>query len=283
MNITVSSIRKTLQNHYSSREAAALSRIVCCEILGQRAVDYYLGKDITLSSKDAQVLEDILARLCNFEPVQYVQGKAPFLGRDFLVRPGVLIPRPETAELVEMLLEKSATARRFLDIGTGSGCIAISIAKALPEAEVWAWDISEAALEVARENNERLQATVRFERRDVFAALGGETGWLDVIVSNPPYIMEEEKEGMERNVLEWEPEEALFVPHNESPLYFYRRIAEVGQRLLRNGGMLYFEINRAYGLVLQAELAAMGYADIALFEDTFGNPRFVTARKDCMD
>ena len=136
MNITASYIRRKLQGRYDPREAGNLSRIICCEILGQQTVDYYLGKDIILSVKEEQELESILARLHNFEPIQYILGEARFLGRTFRVTPGVLIPRPETEELVEMMLKELSPVSRVLDVGTGSGCIAISLAKELPESQV---------------------------------------------------------------------------------------------------------------------------------------------------
>jgi release factor glutamine methyltransferase len=162
MTVSVSHIRHALQESYSAQEAANLSRIVCCEMLGQTAVDYYLGKDMILSPKEMQDLDTILARLRNFEPIQYVQGTARFLERSYHVAPGVLIPRPETEELVEVMLKEVPSGARILDIGTGSGCIAISLSKMLPDAKVTAWDISDTALRIARRNNEALQASVAF-------------------------------------------------------------------------------------------------------------------------
>ena len=194
-----------LQECYAQQEAGNLSKIVCCEIFGQRVVDYYLGKDITLSAKEEQELESILARLRNFEPIQYIQGEARFLGRTFHVAPGVLIPRQETEELVELMLEEVPSAARILDIGTGSGCIAISLSKELPEAQVTAWDVSEYALAIATANGKALQASVRFEQRDVLADVSGMSACYEAIVSNPPYVTEAEKADMERNVLDWEP------------------------------------------------------------------------------
>ena len=156
MNITASYIRRKLQGRYDPREAGNLSRIICCEILGQQTVDYYLGKDIILSVKEEQELESILARLHNFEPIQYILGEARFLERTFRVAPGVLIPRPETEELVEMMLKELSPVSRVLDVGTGSGCIAISLAKELPESQVTAWDVSGEALSIAAANSKAL-------------------------------------------------------------------------------------------------------------------------------
>lgn len=278
MNVSVSHIRRTLQESYSAQEAANLSRIVCCEMLGQSAVDYYLGKDITLSPKESRNLDSILVRLHNFEPIQYIQGTARFLERSYHVAPGVLIPRPETEELVEAMLKEIPSKARILDIGTGSGCIAISLSKALPEAEVTAWDISEDALGIARRNNEALQASVCFVRQDVLTYMPNGDECYDVIVSNPPYITESEKQTMERNVLDWEPFSALFVPDSE-PLLFYRRIAEMGKVMLVSGGRLYFEINRAYGAATATMLREQGYMNLRVLKDISGNDRIVIAER----
>lgn len=278
MNVSVSHIRRTLQESYSAQEAANLSRIVCCEMLGQSAVDYYLGKDITLSLKESRNLDSILVRLHNFEPIQYIQGTARFLERSYHVAPGVLIPRPETEELVEAMLKEIPSNARILDVGTGSGCIAISLSKALPEAEVTAWDISEDALGIARRNNEVLQASVCFVRQDVLTYMPNGDECYDVIVSNPPYITESEKQTMERNVLDWEPFSALFVPDSE-PLLFYRRIAEMGKVMLVSGGRLYFEINRAYGAATATMLREQGYMNLRVLKDISGNDRIVIAER----
>ena len=278
MNVSVSHIRRALQESYSVQEAANLSRIVCCEMLGQTTIDYYLGKDIILSSKEMQKLNGILARLLNFEPIQYIQGTARFLERSYHVAPGVLIPRPETEELVEVMLREIPSDARILDIGTGSGCIAISLSKAFPNAKVTAWDVSEDALCIARRNNDDLQASVCFVKQDVLAWRGDGGQCYDVIVSNPPYITESEKQAMERNVLDWEPFSALFVPNND-PLLFYRRIGELGRMMLVDGGRLYFEINRAYGEATAMMLCGQGYTGIRILKDISGNDRFVIAER----
>ena len=278
MNIINSYIRNALQKCYSAQEAANLSRIVCCEMLGQSTIDYYLGKDIILSPKEAQELESILIRLCNFEPIQYVQGFAYFLGRTFQVAPGVLIPRPETEELVEIILKEISANARILDIGTGSGCIAVSLSKELPKAQVTAWDISEEALVVSRRNNEILQASVNFVLCDVLNCQPTLQERYDVIVSNPPYVMEAEKQEMERNVLDWEPSLALFVP-DADPLRFYCHIAELGLVMLEPGGKLYFEINRAFGEATVAMLLKLGYSGAHIQKDISGNDRFVIAKR----
>ena len=278
MNVTHSYIRNDLQKCYSAQETANLSRIVCCEMLGQSTIDYYLGKDIILSPKEAQELESILIRLCNFEPIQYVQGITYFLGRTFQVAPGVLIPRPETEELVEIILKEISVNARILDIGTGSGCIAVSLSKELPNAQVTAWDISEEALAISRRNNEVLQAFVNFVLCDVLTCQPTLQERYDVIVSNPPYVLEAEKQEMERNVLDWEPSLALFVPDSD-PLRFYRRIAELGLVMLEPCGKLYFEINRAFGEATVAMLLELGYSSAHIQKDISGNDRFVIAKR----
>lgn len=278
MNKIVAYIRSRLQPYYTAEEVSALSRIVCCDLLGQAPNDYYLGKDIVLSSKKEQELEDILQRLSRFEPLQYIEGRTLFLGREFLVAPGVLIPRPETEELVELMLKEIPADARILDVGTGSGCIAISLAKELPDALVTAWDVSPEALSVARANARKLQADVRFVECDVLACQVDEVGLYDVIVSNPPYVTEAEKADMEPNVLQWEPSLALFVP-DDDPLRFYRRIAVLGRDMLADGGRLYFEINRAYGREMVEMLRTMGYVGVRVEKDLSQNDRFVIAEK----
>lgn len=278
MNKIVAYIRSRLQPYYTAEEVSALSRIVCCDLLGQAPTDYYLGKDIVLSPKKEQELEDILQRLSRFEPLQYIEGRTLFFGRELLVAPGVLIPRPETEELVELMLKEIPADARILDVGTGSGCIAISLAKELPDTLVTAWDVSSEALSVARANARKLQADVRFVECDVLACQVDEVGLYDVIVSNPPYVTEAEKADMEPNVLQWEPSLALFVP-DDDPLRFYRRIAVLGRDMLADGGRLYFEINRAYGREMVEMLRTMGYVRVRVEKDLSQNDRFVIAEK----
>lgn len=271
-------IRASLRAVYPASEAANIDRLLCCEVFGQSSVDYYLGKDITLSAPDLQKLESILHRLQNFEPLQYVLGRARFCGRDFRVAPGVLIPRPETEELVERVVREVPSEARLLDIGTGSGCIAVTMALELPGAEVSAWDVSPQALAIARANSEALQARVSFSLCDVLTHEPDRCGCLDAVVSNPPYVLHSEEAEMERQVLDWEPRLALFVP-DADPLRFYRRIGELSLRLLVPGGWLYFEINRAYGDATVAMLRRQGYRNISLHTDISGNDRFVKAQK----
>lgn len=216
-------IRQVLQDIYPSQELKSLTMMIWCDLLGMDALDIYLGKDINLPESKRYELENILQRLRKNEPIQYIRKMAIFLGRSFYVAPGVLIPRPETEELVELIAKENLNdAPRILDIGTGSGCIAISLSLIIPQAQVTAWDISEEALAVARRNNEVLGSAVSFQQKDVLAEIDSEQRF-DIIVSNPPYVTESEKADMEPNVLDWEPELALFVPDND-PLRFYRRL-----------------------------------------------------------
>ncbi len=169
MNRITAYIRQSLQESYPQEEIKALSMLICCDMLGLDALDIYMGKDIILSECKQRELENIIFRLQKNEPIQYIRGFAEFSGRNFKVASGVLIPRPETAELVELIVKENPNARHLLDIGTGSGCIAISLDKKLPDVDVEAWDISEEALAIARKNNEDLEAGVRFLQRDVLS------------------------------------------------------------------------------------------------------------------
>ena len=278
MNRITTYIRQSLQDIYPPEEVRALTMLICCDMLGVDALDIYMGKDIILSACKQRELENIIFRLQKNEPIQYIRGYAEFGGRNFRVAPSVLIPRPETAELVSLIVKENPDARCLLDIGTGSGCIAISLSKSLPGARVDAWDISEEALTIARKNNEELDAQVTFCRQDVFSADGMQSGSYDIIVSNPPYVTETEKREMEANVLDWEPELALFVP-DEDPLRFYRRIAELGRELLRPDGKLYFEINQAYGQDMIRMIEMNQYRDVRVIKDIFGKDRILTANR----
>lgn len=273
---TIAYIRQTLLPLYGKEETAALTRIICQEMLGQSATDFFLGKDIELSANQKTFLQSILERLQDFEPIQYIQQQAPFMGHRFYVAPEVLIPRPETEELVQKLLDLLPAHAQVLDIGTGSGCIAISLSLALSDAKVWACDISEKALAIARHNNDLLKGNVSFFQTDIMTyqpeSIFCKT--FDAIVSNPPYVTRSEAQQMEPNVLRYEPHEALFVDNND-PLLFYRRIATLGTTMLKQGGLLAFEINRAYGQEMKQLLEHQGYRDVSIQQDLFGNDRFV--------
>jgi len=267
---------------YDAGEAKAIVRMVLDIRYGMSLADIYSGKVTQLSGKESEELEKIIERLEKAEPVQYVLGETSFCGRTFEVGPGVLIPRPETEDLCRMAVgEASGGKMRILDVGTGSGCIAITLAKEIPEAEVEAWDISDEALRIAENNNRRLDGGVRIVKCDALDAPEDIARW-DMIVSNPPYVSLREKEAMERNVLEYEPEEALFVS-DDDPLVFYRSIARYGIGALSAGGRLLFEINPLYHKEMEEMLTAMGYSEVKIADDRFGKKRFAVAKKDNSD
>ena len=254
----------------------AQERILLEDVFGITLTDVCGGALEKMSSSDKQKYAILKARLQKGEPVQYVTGIAPFCGHIFHVEPGVLIPRPETEELVNIVTSSMSVGSRqlnILDIGTGSGCIAISLALQ-KKTNVTAWDISEKALSIARKNAELLKATVSFECKDVFQATSTLAPSWDIIISNPPYICRNEAALMESNVLDHEPHEALFVP-DEEPLLFYDAIARYGIDSLKEGGMLAFEINPLYAEDLTQMLKNIGYRDIEVHHDSFGKERFI--------
>lgn len=259
-------------------EAKAIVRLVLDERFGLSATDVYCGKVTQLSADEQAELEKIMQRLEHAEPVQYVLGTEHFGGRVFHVEPGVLIPRPETEELCRWIIESCAMPNpAILDIGTGSGCIAISLALDVKGAKVLAWDISDDALRIAHDNAARLGSVVTIVKQDALNPPLDEDKW-DVIVSNPPYICDREKAEMDNNVLDHEPALALFVP-DDDPLRFYRSIAEYAVKALKTSGMLFFEINALYAEEMIAMLSALGYSDIEVRIDQFGKQRFIKAIK----
>lgn len=346
--MTYNQLWKRLTAIYNEREAQAIVRTVLDALFGMSLTDICLGKVTQLSADDTTRLEKIMQRLEKSEPVQYVLGAEWFAGRLFDVAPGVLIPRPETEDLVKWACdeakekekednskeergkeEKEVSKKRealkkeeqplssplkeekeglrkgedasqkkeqllssllknnnevsekgeeaphpsILDIGTGSGCIAITVALALPQARVTAWDISTDALAIAAGNAHRLGASVRFEHQDALSAPDDEERW-DVIVSNPPYICDKERADMSDNVLSYEPELALFVP-DSAPLLFYRAIARYASKALKPGGRLLFETNTAYAHEVAQAMADEGFTAIEVRNDCFGKPRMV--------
>ena len=268
---------------YDAGEAQAIVRTVLDVEYGMTLTDIICGKVNELSSDEERNLEEIITRLQNGEPVQYVLGEADFAGRTFHVEPGVLIPRPETAELCQWIEEDVSSLeaderKQILDICTGSGCIAITLGLNIPNSEVTGWDISEDALRIAQGNVEMLKVrNVRIEYQNALM-LPKTAETADIIVSNPPYICEKEKADMEKNVLEHEPSIALFVP-DEDPLKFYRAIAEYASSALKSEGALYFEINPIYEKETREMLEELGFKDIETKEDAFGKKRMMKAKK----
>ena len=269
---------------YDAGEAQAIVRTVLDVEYGMTLTDIICGKVNELSSDEERNLEEIITRLQNGEPVQYVLGEADFAGRTFHVEPGVLIPRPETAELCQWIEEEVSSLeaddpKQILDICTGSGCIAITLGLNIPNSEVTGWDISEDALRIAQGNVEMLKAgNVRIEYQNALM-LPKTAETADIIVSNPPYICEKEKADMEKNVLEHEPSIALFVP-DEDPLKFYRAIAEYASSALKSEGALYFEINPIYEKETREMLEELGFKDIETKEDAFGKKRMMKAKNN---
>ena len=271
-------IKENLGSYYPAGEVAAFTRVIATEILGIPQMTFFLKENVELTHEQEATLEDAIKRLQKYEPIQYIQGYSDFCGLRFKVTPATLIPRPETSELVEWVASEATGNERILDIGTGSGCIAVSLANKMPQSEVTAWDISNEALAVATENSRSNGTEVLFEQVDILSNRPEEKQF-DIIVSNPPYIKENEKSAMHSNVLDWEPHTALFVPDSD-PLLFYRTIAKKGLTLLKPGGTLYFEINRAHGAETADMLADYGYNNIELRKDFADNDRMIKAEKN---
>lgn len=271
----VSIVKSSLKGYYDEGEISAFIRIILPYITKRQYVSLML--DDTADIDDIQLVA-VIDRLKRFEPIQYIVGEEEFFGLTFKVTPDTLIPRPETEELVELILAEnkdSNPAASILDIGTGSGCIAISVAKYMPDAQMAAWDISEGALAVAKNNAQINDVKVDFDLVDVLGDFP-DSKKFDIIVSNPPYVMDSEKDDMAVNVLEYEPHSALFVPDNKA-LMFYERIADIGRELLNPGGKLYFEINRAKGQEMIDMLEGKGYKNIRVVRDISKNDRIVVA------
>jgi len=282
--MTYEELWRPLAKIYDTNEAKAIVQMVLEMDFGLSKADILCGKITNLSADDQQKLQKICCRLLTGEPVQYVLGKAEFGGREFFVTPAVLIPRPETYELCQWIIEEQREVEgdsSILDIGTGSGCIACTLAAALPQATVTACDISEEALTVARENAKRTHVHVSFEQVDILRC----PTFSDplppapsLIVSNPPYICQQEASAMEPNVLEHEPHLALFVP-DDDPLLFYRAIADFASKTLKKDGQLFFEVNPNYVSELLSMLTEKGFHHLQKRDDQFGKTRFIKATR----
>jgi release factor glutamine methyltransferase len=265
-----------LKLHYGDSEGYAIYRLVMEECFGLSHADILLGKDNQFSEENKARLSEITGRLLKNEPVQYVLGHAVFLGHDFVVRPGVLIPRPETEDLVSFvlsLLPQCIESPKVLDIGTGSGCIAVSLA--LRGCRVTAFDVSETALEVAAENAQRNNAEVVLIHENILHPSSSLDKW-DIIVSNPPYVCTCEAHEMDDNVLMYEPHIALFVPDSD-PLVFYRAIASYALSHLNPGGHICLEINEMFSEKMQHLLASFGFSGIRIINDRYEKKRFAYA------
>ena len=283
MKFTYDNLWRTLARVYDDAEAKSIVKLLLEKRFGLSQTDVYCGKVELLEEEQDAVLDEMMVRLMDHEPIQYVLENAEFCGHDFFVQQGVLIPRPETAELVKNIIEgvdsnrDPAACVSILDIGTGSGCIAVSLSLGIPQSNVSAWDLSDVAISISRGNAKRLGADVDVCSVDALHPPYDVEKW-DIIVSNPPYVCENERTEMEKNVLDYEPEMALFVDDND-PLLFYRAIAEYAKKALKPEGSLYFEINPIYVNDIVMMLSEKDFHDVASMEDDFGKRRFVKCRR----
>lgn len=269
---------RSLAPRFGEGEARWMVRLMMEEFKNYSPVDMAVRGDFDAGENVERRIDETVGRLLNGEPIQYIFGKARFYGMNLKVTPDVLIPRPETEELVDLIVNDRGGERdlRVLDVCTGSGCIAIALARNLPFSEVDAIDISREALAVARENASELKAAVCFKEGDALC-MGADVAEYDIIVSNPPYIAEHERAEMDRNVLEHEPALALFVP-DADPLRFYIAIARYALVALKEQGGLYFEINPLYASDLAGQMKAMGWSDVSILPDMQKKSRFLIAR-----
>lgn len=279
MRQTLSLLRSQLYPLFGKREGEAVIALIFLFVKGWHRVDMIMHEGDDLSDFTKSQIDNILRRLIKGEPIQYITGQARFYGLDFSVTPDVLIPRPETAELVDFIVKFAAGKEdlRVMDIATGSGCIAIALARTLPFARVTASDISPKALEVARRNAQNLKVKVNFIEADLLRMTLPPDNY-DIIVSNPPYVCNEEKAGMERNVLDYEPAQALFVP-DDDPLIFYKHITILATKALAPGGGLFLEINPRFSSEMRSLLEEKGFEQIEIIKDSYGHDRMATALK----
>ncbi|MDR1557156.1 MAG: peptide chain release factor N(5)-glutamine methyltransferase [Tannerellaceae bacterium] len=282
MTETLAYINQSLETLYPAGEIQGFTRLIMAHVCGLQPYQLLMSKDKELSDTQKREICRIVERLRQWEPVQYILGEASFYGLSFRVSPEVLIPRPETEELVARIIHEHARRKvSILDVGTGSGCIALSLARHLPDSEVTGLDISAGALRIAEENARRNRLSATFVRTDILLAhqaAEAVAGEWDIIVSNPPYVKESEKAEMERNVLRYEPPQALFVS-DEDPLVFYRAIARLAKKKLKKDGTLYFEINAMLGKETLGALKEEGYRTSELIRDLSGKDRFIKAKE----
>lgn len=271
-------IRETLAPKYGEREATAMARVILTTLKGWELPLLLANEQRTAGQALTARCADIVGQLLRDVPLQYALGQTTFYGLKLKVGPGVLIPRPETEELVDLIVKENPQPDlRVLDLCTGSGAIAVALARNLPFSKVTAVDVSPSALSYARENTATLKTSVELKEADIFS-LSLPPEEFDIIVSNPPYVCESEKSGMEPNVLSHEPSLALFVP-DDDPLRFYRRIATMAADALKSGGRLYFEINPLHATELRSMLEAEGFGEVELIKDVHGKQRFAKAVK----
>ncbi|HET7361640.1 MAG TPA: peptide chain release factor N(5)-glutamine methyltransferase, partial [Salinimicrobium sp.] len=266
-----------LKKEYPATEITSFFNLLASEYLKKNRLQMALYPEVVLEESEAEKFTSALHRLMQHEPIQYILEKTSFYGLDFTVNPGVLIPRPETEELVDWMvkdLQKVASQLSILDIGTGSGCIAVSLAKNLPRAKISAMDISETALETAKINAEWNHTSVKFIHLDILGIKELPQNF-DIIVSNPPYVRELEKQEMQPNVLDYEPNSALYVK-NGNPLVFYHKIADLAKQNLNKNGLVYLEINQYLAMETEKVFNEKGFKT-ELRKDIFGNYRMLKA------
>ncbi len=270
-------LRNELSTLYPAEEIHSFTRLIFEQLLAYSPTDILLNQDTKLTNSSLISLKKVIDRLKKYEPLQYILGETEFYGIKLELSPAVLIPRPETEELVDWMLKKNLQKARILDIGTGSGSIAISLAKNLPDAELWAMDVSEQALAVAKRNATKNNCEISW-RHDSILHPTLNYPIFDWIVSNPPYVCESEKKLMQNNVLLYEPSLALFVKDQES-LLFYKQIALFANKHLKDGGKLFLEINEQFGVETSQMLESYGFEDIQLRKDINEKDRMLCATK----
>ncbi|MCU4154778.1 peptide chain release factor N(5)-glutamine methyltransferase [Carboxylicivirga sp. A043] len=272
-----SKLRSELKDYYPELEIRPMAKLLLQHVLKADNTQLLMMSNELLDDTQLTQLESHIDQLKHHIPIQYIIGTTEFYELEFMVNPSVLIPRPETEELVHWIINDNHQNKKLLDIGTGSGCIAISLKANLPDIIVSGWDISEAALKTAKSNAKQLKQDVNFQLIDILKHQAGDEIF-DIIVSNPPYVRELEKKMMEANVLKHEPNSALFVSDND-PLIFYRTIAQLGQKMLPPHGLLYFEINEYLSKEMTSMLHELGYKNIVCRKDLNGKDRMMKAQK----
>lgn len=279
MQSTIQYIQDELAGVYPEPEIRGLVRMILESLCGLSYTEQILQRDRVFSSAQQESIHTVVKRLKMHEPIQYILGETMFFGLRFKVNPAVLIPRPETEELVHLVLEKDFGSRpRMIDIGTGSGCIALALKSALPKATVHALDVSEEALATAAKNAQLNELEIEFDARNVLKWREQNWAVFDAVISNPPYVRNSEKREMEANVLDFEPGLALFV-NDDDPLLFYREISAFAQKHLKPQGWLFFEINESFGDEMCTLVNDMGFSEVDLRKDINGRFRMLACRK----
>ncbi len=278
---TKTRIVKNLAGYYDQNEIRNFVYLIFSHLLNYSKIEIHIKDDEAISKHIVNKIDEIVNRLCHYEPIQYILGQTEFYGYPIKVSPGVLIPRPETEELADWIIKENTEQQKsILDIGTGSGCIAIALAKHLPASHITAIDISKEAIEIAKENARHNAVNISFMVADIFQYKNRSQQKFDIFVSNPPYIRESEKACLQANVLNYEPHQALFVPDND-PLIFYRIIAEAGKYFLNHKGAVYCEINEALPDDTQSLFLDFGYMPVLVKRDINGKPRMIKAINIC--